>query len=79
MQCDLGISVLEKICEIAYHWVVVCEGDPYLGLEGILLCECGKYIFELSLSWAFTFSHLMFKFNTVRPADTTLPPPPLGM
>jgi hypothetical protein len=35
-KCDLDISVLEKICEISYHWVVVYEGDPFLGV--------GRYI-----------------------------------
>lgn len=32
MEYDLGISVLEKICEISYHWVVVREGDPFFGV-----------------------------------------------
>lgn len=44
-ECYLDISVLEKICEISYHWFVVCESDSFLGLEGVLLCECGKDIF----------------------------------
>jgi hypothetical protein len=28
----LDISVLEKIREISYHWVVVCEGDLFFGV-----------------------------------------------
>lgn len=38
MEYDLDISVLEKICEIYYHWVMVYEGDPFLG--GWTVCYC---------------------------------------
>lgn len=48
-ECDLDIGVLEKICEISYHWVVHVKVTHFLGLEGVLLCECGKVIFELSV------------------------------
>jgi hypothetical protein len=38
MEYVLDISVLGKICEISYHWVVVYEGDPFFG--GWKVCYC---------------------------------------
>jgi len=37
VECDLDISVLEKICEISYHWVVACEGDPFFGVGRLII------------------------------------------
>jgi len=40
----LDISVLEKIRDFSFHWVVVSEGDLIWGFEGVLSCEGGKDI-----------------------------------
>jgi len=37
MECNFDISVLEKICEISYHWIVVCEGDPFFGVQRCII------------------------------------------
>ena len=32
MECDLDIGVLEKICEVSYHWDVHVKVAHFLGV-----------------------------------------------